>query len=86
MKTKGAEAPVHSIENPLSAQHVDGSEDDLFSTECIGAVGARGKKWFATLELNGLKQKCQLDSGATCDVMSLKDKNANRAARETHAK
>lgn len=31
-------------------------------------------KWFAALTLNGTKQKCQLDSGATCDVTSLKDK------------
>lgn len=76
MKTRGSEvsAHIHSMENPVLAQETDGSGDDLFSTECIGAVGARGKKWFAVLQLNGLKQKCQLDSGATCDVMSLKDK------------
>lgn len=72
MKTKGLDAPahVHSMDNPILTE----SGDDLFTTECIGAVGPKGKKWFAALMLNGTKQRCQLDSGATCDVMSLKDK------------
>lgn len=75
MKTKGSEAPaqVHSMDNPILSQETD-SGDDLFTTKCIGAVGPKGKKWFAALILNGTKQKCQLDSGATCDVMSLRDK------------
>lgn len=49
-------------------QETDGNGDDLFSTECIGTVGTKGKKWFAALQLNAIQQKCQLDSGATCDV------------------
>lgn len=75
MKTKGSEAPaqVHSMDNSPVTQETD-SGDDLFTTECIGAVGPKGKKWFAALTPNGTKQKCQLDSGATCDIMSLKDK------------
>lgn len=75
MKTKGLNAPahVHSMDNPILTQDTE-SGDDLFTTECIGAVGPKGKKWFAALMLNGTKQRCQLDSGATCDVMSLKDK------------
>lgn len=45
MKTRGSEASahIHSMENPVLSQETDGSGDDLFSTECIGAVGAREK-------------------------------------------
>ena len=42
--------------------------------ESIGAVQAKGKKWFVTLKMNSKSQRCQLDSGATCDVMSYNDK------------
>uniref|UniRef100_A0A3Q3D864 Ig-like domain-containing protein n=1 Tax=Hippocampus comes TaxID=109280 RepID=A0A3Q3D864_HIPCM len=42
----------------------------------IGALHGQGKNWFATLSLNGAPQRCQLDSGATCNVMSIKRKLA----------
>lgn len=60
MKTKGSEAPaqVHSMYNSTATHETD-SGDDLFTTECIGAVGPKGKKWFAALTLNGTKPKCQ---------------------------
>lgn len=43
------------------------------AAESIGAVRTRGEKWFVNLRFNGL-QRCQIDSGATCNVMSLGDK------------
>lgn len=53
----------------------DEDEDNqIYSAETIGTVNGQGKKWFATLKLNGALQRCQLDSGATCNVMSIRDK------------
>lgn len=53
----------------------DGEDaDQIYTAESIGALHGQGKKWFATLKLNGELQRCQLDSGATCNVMSIKDK------------
>lgn len=49
------------------------TEAHLYTAESIGAVQGRGKKWFANIQMNGGTQRCQLDSGATCDVMSIKD-------------
>lgn len=37
-------------------------------------MNTKGKKWFATLRLQGKSLQCQLDSGATCNVMSYEDK------------
>lgn len=45
----------------------------IYTAESIGAVQGCGKKWFANIKMNGGSQRCQLDSGATCDVMSIKD-------------
>lgn len=45
----------------------------IYTAETIGAVQGRGKKWFANIKMNRGSQRCQLDSGATCDVMSIKD-------------
>lgn len=50
------------------------TEAYIYSAERIGAVEGQGKKWFANLKINGGSQRCQLDSGATCDVMIIKDK------------
>lgn len=48
--------------------------NDVYAAESIGAVRARYKKWFVNLRFNGKLQQCQIDSGATCNVMSLGDK------------
>lgn len=66
---------LHTIEqmsDPEDAHLL--STDMVYSSECIGAVNTKGKKWFVNLRLNNIIQPCQLDSGATCDVMSIKDK------------
>ena len=49
------------------------TETHMYTAESIGAVQGHGKKWFANIKMNGGSQRCQLDSGATCDVMSIKD-------------
>lgn len=72
MKSKRKEGKVHSIET--KTDEGNNSTEDVYASECIGAVRAKGQKWFVTLLLNNKPQKCQLDSGATCNVMSLKDK------------
>uniref|UniRef100_A0A8C5PCI9 ribonuclease H n=1 Tax=Leptobrachium leishanense TaxID=445787 RepID=A0A8C5PCI9_9ANUR len=50
------------------------STDVVYTKECIGAVQSKGQKWFVNLILHNICQPCQLDSGATCNVMGLKDK------------
>lgn len=72
MKSKRKEGKVHSIET--NTDEGNNSTEDVYASECIGAVRAKGQKWFVTLLLNNKPQQCQLDSGATCNVMSLKDK------------
>ena len=53
----------------------DTDTDDMFlATECISNVKSKGLKWFVHLRLNRKKQACQLDTGATCNVMSSKIK------------
>lgn len=48
-------------------------ESTLYMIESVGAVGqTKGKKWFVTLKLNNKPQRCQLDSGATYNIMTLK--------------
>lgn len=42
--------------------------------ETIGAVQGQGKKWFVKLKINGGFKRCQLDLGATCNVMSIENK------------
>uniref|UniRef100_A0AAV2KM67 Uncharacterized protein n=1 Tax=Knipowitschia caucasica TaxID=637954 RepID=A0AAV2KM67_KNICA len=50
-------------------------ETHLYMIESVSAVGqTKGKKWFVTLKFNSKSQRCQLDSGATCNIMTLKDK------------
>lgn len=49
-------------------------ESALYMIESVSAVGqTKGKKWFVTLKLNSKSQRCQLDSGATCNIMTLKN-------------
>ena len=51
----------------------DTDTDDMFlATECISSFKSKGLKWFVHLRLNKKKQACQLDTGATGNVMSSK--------------
>ena len=53
----------------------DTDTDDMFlATDCISNVKSKGLKWFVHLRLNKKKQACQLDTGATCNMMSSKIK------------
>lgn len=74
MKRGQATRQLHAADGevPEDTDRLD-SEARIYTAESIGAVQGRGKKWFANLKMNGGFQRCQLDSGATCDVMSLKD-------------
>lgn len=49
------------------------TEAHIYTAESIGAVQGRGQRWFANIKMTGGFQRCQLDSGATCNVMSIKD-------------
>ena len=49
------------------------TEAHIYTAQSIGAVQGCGKKWFVNIKINGGSQRCQLDSGATCDVMSITD-------------
>uniref|UniRef100_A0AAV2KDB0 ribonuclease H n=1 Tax=Knipowitschia caucasica TaxID=637954 RepID=A0AAV2KDB0_KNICA len=71
MKKSRPDQRVNAADNINSD---DDDTDQIYTAESIGALHGRGKKWFATLKLNGGLQRCQLDSGATCNVMSIKDK------------
>lgn len=52
-------------------------KSNLYLTESVRAVGqTKGRKWFVTLKLHNKSQRCQLDSGATCTIMTLKDKKS----------
>lgn len=52
-------------------EQVPYSEGRLFpAEECIDTVKSPGPRWFVNLTLNKRKQACQLDMGATCNVMS----------------
>lgn len=74
MKRGQATRQLHAADGevPEDTDRLD-SEARIYTVESIGAVQGRGKKWFANLKMTGGFQRCQLDSGATCDVMSLKD-------------
>lgn len=72
MKSKRNDKKLHCVEELSDS---DSNNDvDIYMHESIGAVQAKGKKWFVTLQINQKSQQCQLDSGATCDVMSYTDK------------
>lgn len=73
IKSKKREGRVQAVEG-LTTELDTFTENDVYTSECIGAVRTKGKKWFVTLLLNDKPQQCQLDSGATCNVMCLKDK------------
>lgn len=68
-----SEGKIHCVDDVTQCSELN-SESDIYMHESIGAVHSRGKKWFVTLRLHNKQQQCQLDSGATCNVMSYKDK------------
>lgn len=74
MKKGQATRQLHAADGevPEDMDRAD-TEAHIYTAESIGAVQGRGKKWFVNLKMNGGFQRCQLDSGATCDVMSIKD-------------
>ncbi|KAK5893965.1 hypothetical protein CesoFtcFv8_010707 [Champsocephalus esox] len=65
---------LNAVDDPLPGELEDSDERDVYTAESVGAVNTRGKKWFVNLPLQSGVQRCQLDSGATCNVMSIKDK------------
>ncbi|GAA6083839.1 uncharacterized protein LOC115134386, partial [Tachysurus ichikawai] len=71
-KSRSTEGKLHCIEH--SKEPVGNSDDDIYVVESISTVHMKGKKWFVSLQLHGKSLRCQLDSGATCNVMSYKDK------------
>lgn len=67
-KTKKVNVMTESDKN-------DTDTDDMFlATECVSSINTKGLKWFVHLRLNNKRQACQLDTGATCNVMSSKIK------------
>ncbi len=72
-KSKPTEGKLHCIEDSNEGQ-VGDSDDDIYTVESISTVHMERKKWFVSLRLDGKTLRCQLDSGATCNVMSYKDK------------
>lgn len=73
LKSKKSEKKLHCVDY-TSEDSEGNNNDDIYMHESIGAVQAKGKKWFVILQINQKTQQCQIDSGATCDVMSYKDK------------
>ncbi|KAF3856230.1 hypothetical protein F7725_016953, partial [Dissostichus mawsoni] len=65
---------LNAVDDPLPGELEDSDERDVYTAESVGAVNTQGKKWFVNLPLQSGVQRCQLDSGATCNVMSIKDK------------
>ena len=65
---------VHLLE-----QNCESSEESILKVKEISTVESSGNRWFATLsvqnEENGeeIQLKCQLDTGATCNVLSYRD-------------
>ncbi|CAL8338138.1 unnamed protein product [Boreogadus saida] len=59
---------LNAVDDPPlgDPEDYDRDERDVYTAESMGAVNTQRKKWFV--------KRCQLDSGATCNVMSMKDK------------
>ena len=75
-RTKGKKGQVHTVTQDYSGSDTD---ESLLKVEEVSSMGSTGKQWFATLSFADNKQKpqaqlkCQLDTGATCNVMSYND-------------
>lgn len=62
---------VNAITDETQDEQAPYSEGRLFAAEeHSDTVKSPGPRWFVNLTLNKRKQACQLDSGATCNVMS----------------
>lgn len=71
-KSRSTEGKLHCVKH--SKEPVGDSDDDIYVVEFISTVHMKGKKWFVSLQFHDKSLRCQLDSGATCNVMSYKDK------------
>lgn len=76
MKRGQQACQLNMVDGPLSEEQEGSDRDDrdIYTAESVGAVNTHGKKWFVNLPLQKGIQRCQLDSGATCNVMGIKDK------------
>ncbi|XP_034058782.1 uncharacterized protein K02A2.6-like [Gymnodraco acuticeps] len=61
---------VNVVEDVQQTEGDSDTSENLYNvTEYVGNVKAPGRKWFVHLHLNKKRQLCQLDTGATCNVM-----------------
>ena len=76
MKTGQSARQLKAVDNlpPGDPEDSNLDEREVYTAESLGAGNAQRKKWFVNLPLHRGVQRSQLDSGATCDVMSMKDK------------
>ncbi len=67
---------LNVVDHPLLEDPEDSDRDerDVYTAMSVGAVNTQSKKWFVNLPLHKGVQRCQLDSGATCNALSIKDK------------
>ncbi|XP_061765807.1 uncharacterized protein LOC133558441 [Nerophis ophidion] len=65
---------LNAVDDPSTGEQEDSDERDVYTAESVGAVNTQGKKWFVNLPLQQGVQRCQFNSGATCNVISMKDK------------
>ena len=62
---------IHQLE-----ENYESSEESILKIEEISIVESSGSRWFATLSFYSKESKqevplkCQLDTGATCNVLS----------------
>ena len=74
-KKRYNEKKMNCVEDSMEDSECHSVEDIYtYMHETKGPAKERKKKWFVTLRLHGKAQRCQLDSVATCDVMSYKTK------------
>lgn len=76
LKAKRDQRQLHTVDDQAELEREADDEDNgqIYTASATGSPSSRGKKWFVNLQLHGTRQRCQLDSGATCNVMSLQDK------------
>lgn len=76
-RKKGQDArQLNAVDAPAAEDqdNEDGEQRHIYTAERIGAVNTQGGKWFVNLQLHRGRQRCLLDTGATCNVMSIRDK------------
>ena len=75
---------VHVLE-----ESCESSEESILKVEEISTVESSGNRWFATLRFHNKHAKhdtpvkCQLDTGATCNVLSYRDLSIITQDRES---